>query len=264
MCTNPKTRLLIYRGNFSTKTDTVPCGKCAECRAKLQSEFAALSCLEAKSAGSIGFITLTYNNDSLPFALSSRYMNEPARITCIERGSDWIPGPPDTPFSCHPICKGSFYVCPSLNRVDVQLAIKRYRQDYFRRHGVRCDFRFTFFGEYGERFHRPHYHMLVYGLDRVELDFFCKQWKFGFTDCKYIEHFNADGSDAFAKVSRYVSKYVGKQDFLPDFVRDGFAEKPRKQSSIALGRRDINVEELRNFISPAILTGLIMTRDLKI
>lgn len=263
MCTNPVQRTITYKGNFSRKTVTVPCGKCAECRAKLQSEFAALSCLEAKSAGSIGFITLTYRNTELPIMMSNVYEYvDPSTGDFVREvnsyGYDDFEDAPIEP--CAPELKRSedrfdIYACPSLRRSDVQKAIKRYREDYYRRHGERCDFRFTFFGEYGERQHRPHYHMLVYGLDRVELDYFCKQWTFGFTDCRYIEHFNADGSDAFSKVSRYVSKYVGKQDFLPDFVREGFAERPRKQSSIKLGRRDVDVQELQNFILPETVSG---------
>lgn len=264
MCTNPKTVRHMYRGSSLIRYDVIPCGQCAECRAKAQSEFAALSVLEAESAGSIGFLTLTYNNDSLPFALSTRFENEPAVITAIERGSVWNPGPIDGFFRCSPICKGSFYVCPSLCRSDVQKHIKRFRQDYFRRHGERCDFRFTFFGEYGERFKRPHYHMLVYGLNETEVRRFADLWPFGFTQVSYVTHFNADGSDAFAKVSRYVSKYVGKRDFLPDFVKDGFAEKPRRQSSIRLGVRDINLEELSNFISPATLRDLMFFPDMKL
>lgn len=279
MCTNPIQRTITYKGNFSRKTIVVPCGKCAECRAKLQSEFAALSCLEARSAGSIGFITLTYNNDSVPVQNSyyrefSSIDSDGKTVSCSEvifdgftRGFD-ASGKP-----CEPFYNGKrllngvpvdFYLTPSLRRLDVQLAIKRYRQDYFRRHGERCDFRFCFFGEYGECFRRPHYHMLVYGLDRVELDYLCKQWKFGFTDCRFIEHFNKDGSDAFSKVSRYVSKYVGKKDYLPDFVKAGYAEKPRRQSSISLGRRDIDVESLRNFTLPATLQALTLLRDMKL
>lgn len=263
MCTNPKQHTISYKGNFSKKIVTVPCGKCAECRAKLQSEFAALSCLEAERAGNIGFITLTYDNEHLPMANSwvktyratdsdgNDVVHEEVIADGFTRGFDF---PRD--IQCQPLYLGDkvyngetlpFVVTPSLHRKDVQACIKRFRQDYFRRHGERCDFRFTFFGEYGEESHRPHYHMLVYGLDSVELDYFCKQWKLGFTLCKFIEHFNADGSDAFAKVSRYVSKYVGKQDFLPAFVRAGFAEKPRKQSSIALGTRDFPISKYRNF-----------------
>lgn len=280
MCTNPIQRTITYKGNFSKKTVTVPCGKCDECRAKAQSEFAALSCLEAESAGSIGFITLTYNATNIPMfnswvktyrfkdsdgndVVSKEVLYDGFTRGCIIREQE----------TCHPLFLGKklyqgdllpFFITPSLCRKDVQLCIKRFREDYFRRRGERCDFRFTFFGEYGERFHRPHYHMLVYGLDRTELDYFCKQWKFGFTDCRFIEHFNSDGSDAFVKVSRYVSKYVGKKGYLPDFVLDGFAERPRKQSSICLGRRDVNIAQLRNFISPAILENLSRMRDCRL
>lgn len=244
--------MISYKGNFSKKTITVPCGKCAECRAKLQSEFAALSCLEAEDAGSIGFLTLTYDNDHLPLVVSVLTPGDEVQLRGFARGYDLA-----SREVCRPFFNGFFeedrvileeYITPSLRREDVQLFIKRFRQDYFRRHGERCDFRFTFFGEYGERFKRPHYHMLVYGLDRIELDYLCKQWKFGFTDCNFIEHFNADGSDAFSKVSRYVSKYVGKQDALPDFVKRGYAEKPRRQSSLRLGQRGLDVDRLRNFI----------------
>lgn len=259
MCTNPVQRSITYKGNFSRRTIVVPCGKCAECRAKLQSEFAALSCLEAESAGSIGFLTLTYNNDSLPLSESAVYLH-----TDVDSGESFeevVHLGFSRGFSlsreevCGPFIYGlgenstEFFLCPSLCRVDVQKCIKRYREDYVRRHnGERCDFRFTFFGEYGERYHRPHYHMLIYGLDSIELDYFCKQWHYGFIDCKFITHFNSDGSDAFSMVSRYVSKYVGKKDALPKFVLDGYAEKPRKQSSIAFGRRNLDEDALRNFI----------------
>lgn len=221
----------------------MPCGKCAECRAKSQSEFAALSVLEAESAGSIGFITLTYDNDNLPIALSESDLDG-QRIIGFQRGV----GSGFAKDSVNrPIDKGGFAAVASLYRQDVQKFIKRYRQDYFRRFNKRLDFRFTFFGEYGERYHRPHYHMLVYGLNQSELNRLCSLWKYGFTDSKYITHFNSDGSDAYSKVSRYVSKYVGKRDFLPKFVVDGFAERPRKQSSIRLGVRDIPLDKLRNF-----------------
>ena len=254
MCTNPVQRTITYKGNFSKKTVTVPCGKCAECRAKRQSEFAALSVLEAENGGSIGFITLTYNNDCLPFWLTSwREFERDGKVLTelfccgVERGAVCNLGPNDKDFHCRPINKGTFFLCPSLNRQDVQKLIKRYRQDFFRRKGERLDFRFAFFGEYGERYKRPHYHLIAYGLEKSECQRFCSLWRYGFSDLKFVEHFNSDGSDAFSKVSRYVSKYVGKGDFLPDFVRNGYAEKPRRQSSIRFGQRGLDVETLRNF-----------------
>lgn len=254
--------MITYRGNFSKKIIEVPCGKCAECRAKKQSEFAALSVLEAESAGSIAFITLTYNNDSVPVQNSfyrefSQLDSNLNKVSCSEVLFDgFTRGFEFAGRTCQPVFNGTklfngvpvdSYLTPSLRRLDVQLFIKRYRQDYFRRNGKRLDFRFSFFGEYGEQFKRPHYHMLVYGLDKSECQRLCSLWHYGFYDLKFVEHFNADGSDAFSKVSRYVSKYISKGLFLPDFVRAGYAEKPRRQSSLHFGQRDLNLESLRNF-----------------
>ena len=227
MCTSPVSVTRNFKDG-SSRVDVVPCGKCPECRAKAQSEFAALSVREAESAGKIGFITLTYNDKFLPLWLRSSD-GSCKLLRCSETDFHFE--------KCGPKVSFDSIICPSLCRKDVQSFIKRYRQDFFRREEKRLDFRYTFFGEYGERFRRPHYHMLVFGLEESELRRLLTHWKFGFTDLKFITHFNADGSDAFAKVSRYVSKYVGKRDMLPAFVRNGYAEVPRKQSSIRLGVR---------------------------
>lgn len=267
MCTRP-IQLKKKFADGSSKTYTVPCGKCPECRAKYQSEYAALSVLEANKAGSLSFITLTYDDDHLPmqntFVRVHRVVNTDTgeEIVSLENIFDGFSIGHNFPRDddgtlCKLLYYGQrefdgekldFFTCPSLRRLDVQLCLKRYRQDYFRRHGERLDLRFSGFGEYGEKFHRPHYHLLIYGLSRDEVNRLCSKWPHGFADVDFVDHFNADGSDAFIKVSRYVSKYVSKCDKLPSFVQQGFAEKPRKQSSVRFGRRDLCVEQLRNFI----------------
>lgn len=265
MCTRPiQLEKKLADGSF--RTYTVPCGKCPECRSKYQSEYAALSVLEANKAGSLAFITLTYNDEHLP--MQNTYVR--AHL-CYDVDTGEELSSPENIFDgfsightfpigdnlCRLFYHGQrnfdgemldFFTCPSLRRLDVQLFLKRFRQDYFRRHGERLDLRFSCFGEYGENLHRPHYHMLVYGLSRDEVNRLCAKWSCGFTYVEFVDHFNLDGSDAFLKVSRYVSKYVSKCDLLPSFVQNGFAEKPRKQSSVRFGRRDLAIEHLRNFI----------------
>lgn len=249
MCTRPiQLNKRLLDGSF--RTYTVPCGKCPECRAKYQSEYAALSVLEANSCGSLAFLTLTYNNDWLPVWYFRRVGDTP--LYCgVVRGSSCYPWQIDdwSKIGCcvMPSDNGDA-VCPSLNRDDIKSLMKKYRQDYFRRNGERIDLRFSCFGEYGEKFHRPHYHLVLYGLSRDEVNRLASKWSFGFVDVQYVTRFNSDGSDAFIKVSRYVSKYISKCEFLPDFVKKGYAEPPRKQSSVRLGRRDLCVEQLRNFI----------------
>lgn len=235
MCTSP---ISVYRKRLdgSISENVVPCGRCSECRAKAQSEFAALSVLEANECGSIGFFTLTYRDESVPSMYCILEKGEIVNSN-LARGNY---GEYDTEhYSLH----------LSLCRADVQKVLKRFRQDYFRREGKRLDLRYTLFGEYGERTARPHYHMLFYGVSESDCHRFGKMWldAFGFYDMKYIKHFNSDGSDAFEIVSRYVSKYISKGDFLPAFVKDGKAEKPRRQSSIRLGVRNLDIEKLKNF-----------------
>lgn len=265
MCTSP-IQLEKKFADGSSKVYTVPCGKCPECRAKYQSEYAALSVLEANEAGSLAFITLTYNDDSLPLLDSVVRCTEvvdpcTGEVSLVKSISS------DGLTRCSAVLAGEkvcrpivlrrdvlddgfvdYVSCPSLHRDDVKSFLKKYRQDYFRRYGERLDLRMSCFGEYGERYHRPHYHMIVYGLSRDEVNRLVSKWSYGFTNVQFVDRFNSDGSDAFVKVSRYVSKYISKCEFLPDFVRDGFAEKPRKQSSVRLGRRNLNYEHMRNFI----------------
>lgn len=267
MCTRPiQLEKRLQDGSF--RVYSVPCGKCPECRAKYQSEYAALSVLEANKSGSMAFITLTYDDAHLPMQNSYVRVHRSVDPDTGEEsvsletifdgfsiGHSFLPEKDAN--MCNLFYHGQrnfdgemldFFTCPSLRRLDVQLLLKRYRQDYFRRHNERLDLRFSCFGEYGERFQRPHYHMIVYGLPRDEVNRLCQKWSFGFTNVQYVNRFNTDGSDAFVKVSRYVSKYISKSDFLPSFVQEGFAEKPRKQSSVRLGRRDLAIEHLRNFI----------------
>lgn len=45
---------------------TVPCGKCAECVKDQQNEFVIRTVEEQKKRGTVLFVTLTYNEDSVP------------------------------------------------------------------------------------------------------------------------------------------------------------------------------------------------------
>ena len=49
---------------------------------------------------------------------------------------------------------------PSVNRVDVQLFLKRLREAIRKRFGVKI--KFFLCGEYGGNYHRPHYHMILF------------------------------------------------------------------------------------------------------
>lgn len=204
--------------------------------------------LEAEKRNSLHFITLTYNNKWLPVAWCDKDADSP-RIDALCRGSDcydwqvqnWFEHGCDVELD-----DDGCSVCPTLYREDVKNWFKRFRQ-YCRRNSILVDFSFACFGEYGERRSRPHYHVLVAGLDDSQARLLSSLWKFGFSLCKPIPRFNPDGSDGFALTADYVSKYICKRDKLPEFVKAGYAEAPRRQSSINYGK-DLDFNKLRPFI----------------
>lgn len=265
MCTSP---ISIYRQfkDGSSKEYLVPCGKCAECRSSYQSEFSLKVLLAAEQANSLHFFTLTYNSDSLPLAIS-----QPESIQAPED----VDFPTDDPVitkntivgfvrgryehfhdgshvdfdkRCRPFGDVFGYnICPSLYREDVKNWFKRFRS-YCTRQKLKVSFSYAGFGEYGEARYRPHYHVLVAGLDDSQARTLCRLWDFGYSCLKPIPRFNKDGSDAFQLTSKYVSKYICKRSRLPWFVKDGFSEAPRCQSSVGFGK-NLDIDKLRPFLS---------------
>lgn len=245
MCTRPITLTKTFP-NGKVKQYTVPCGKCPECRVAYQSEFAFMSFLEAEKRGSLHMFTLTYNNSNLPVAISTLTEDLVIKVVGFSRGVKQ-----STPWDkkCCPVVltnNPDYSICPSLYREDVKLWLKKCRS-YCDRHGLSKDFSFTCFGEYGEERKRPHYHLLFAGLAPDQARIFSNLWTNGFSLVKAIPRFNKDGSDAFTLCADYVSKYISKRDRLPDFVKHGFAEIPRRQSSIGFGK-DLDFTKLRPFI----------------
>lgn len=257
MCLHP---IQINRKNPLGKVYSVvvPCGKCEQCRASYQSKFAALSVLECLDHSSVAFVTLTYDQEFLPVAFSKPDLRcddgtivPGDRLIGFQRGrycSDWQLATWKKEGCSPQHVDDGLVVCPSLYREDIKNLFKRYRSA----HPDKIT-RFACFGEYGEQFHRPHYHCLLYGFDNVSAAEFVAKWTFGYTDYKIIPAFNPDGSSGYNAVSSYVSKYIGKGKYLPDFVLAGYAQKPRRQSSQNFGLKyvDSHRADLENFTLPA-------------
>lgn len=126
-----------YSHSFDVRKDfiQVPCGKCAECQRDRAREWSTRIALDVKYYGSednFYFITLTYNDDNIPFTESGY---------------------------------------PTLNIEDYQLFMKRFRKvqkDLYGIDGVR----FYIAGEYGSKTLRPHYHLLVWNCIISDLQMF--------------------------------------------------------------------------------------------
>lgn len=167
----------------------VPCGKCFECLRTKQNEFALRFHREAKKYNSCVFVTLTYNDDTVPiqhnlFSLdcSTGELNYLDSYLYSVRDSAYrsdIVTSSRSALCSYPVSKmGRKYwfeyqpfhdigyddirICAtmSLCRDDVRLWIKRCRIRYMRTFGVSLPkHSYTCVGEYGSRTQRPHYHL---------------------------------------------------------------------------------------------------------
>lgn len=228
MCTSPITITRNYP-LIGTRQYVVPCGKCADCVRKKQSEFNALSLHQALVSGSLYMFTFTYNQYSVPVAISELVDGVP-HIVGFARGCDWLSN------NVLRLDDGSFRSM-SLKREDVKLVLKQFRESCKKKGFPLSDgFKYAVFGEYGEQRGRPHYHGLFFGLSPIQAQELSLLWcsRFGFSHCGPVpgKHLTLD---EIKKVSCYASKYISKgtysrwEHILP------YVEKPRRQSSLNFG-----------------------------
>lgn len=159
----------------------IPCGRCIGCRERYSREWALRCMLEAKQWTHNYFLTLTYNDDNVPFADSDFGLNM------------------------------------TLDKRDVQLFLKRLREYFSRVFGI-DNIRFFCCGEYGPKNMRPHYHMILFNCPIPDLKFVSntpigdalytsscidKLWDKGFItigECNYL-------------TCSYTARYVLKKQF---------------------------------------------------
>lgn len=239
-------------------TQVVPCGKCIQCKMNEQNEYVQ-RCLQAsKDLGQVWFITLTYNNASVPvsYALedpSKMFDDEGELIEDIDFNYDFDEQPIGSSDNVTQIEEddseildlnketGEFvtnYRYLTLDREDIKKWKKRVKINYERRFGRKLQLNYIICGEYGPKTHRPHYHAMFFGLDRDAARMLEEDWNIhhGFTCFKYIPTFSVDGSNQVEKVAKYCSKYCVKINELEDpSVLLQLVQKPRKMTSKGLG-----------------------------
>lgn len=106
----------------------------------------------------------------------------------------------------------------SINKSEVQRFIKRLRK------GLDKKIKYYACGEYGERFQRPHYHLIVFGLGVKDKKYITNCWKKGFVYCGTVTYDSA----------RYVADYVQKK-YLRNYYNGKV--KPFQLCSQGLGLR---------------------------
>lgn len=165
--------------NFDQPIRTsVPCLQCADCQRIMQNEWFFRSFIEFKYYRSIHgacyFVTLTYNDQSLPYFTL----------------------PDGTKQSC-------------FNRLHVRNFIKYIRVWLKRHHYMSEGIKYIICSEYGTQKKRPHYHGLLYfpfHLDSLSFTRLMKTcWKHGFVICS-DEGWEIKSVAGIAYASKYVSK----------------------------------------------------------
>lgn len=194
MCLSPVTidNHSVYRSlDYSFARYSVPCCKCSECRATVQTEWRTRISYEISSlyrrGGVAIFLTFTYSDKCLP------------RFT--QDGQD--------------------FVC--FNHDDVKTFLNRLKVLAYRRFG-KGSYKYFFTSEYGKNTRRPHYHGLFFlapGISWLDFSLLAKQaWTYGFMFPKYDARRSCfvDDKYNYSEIrirslvggAKYVSKYVTK------------------------------------------------------
>lgn len=180
-----------------TKTGVVnaPCGRCLSCCVAKQSALNFLCEKELQKVYSRGlgasFCTLTYNDNNVPYVQA------------------------DKPYM-------------TLQKGDLQKYLKRLR-DYVHRQNL-PEIKFLACGEYGDKFGRPHYHLVFFGLSDALANAFCrKAWKYGQFQC------GALSSGGLRYVLKYMTKSRSDRE-IEQFYDSVGVQKPFIHHSQALGR----------------------------
>ncbi len=135
---------------YPTQTNQghVTCGQCLNCRINRQREWTCRILLESKFYAETSFITLTYDDDTVP-----------------------------------KLVDGNGNISLTLSKSHLEVFIHNLRDRY--RH---MDGRFRFFaaGEYGMDENRPHYHLVIFGMGCQWEDLIRETWDKGFVSMSEI------------------------------------------------------------------------------
>lgn len=209
MCTSPIT-ITVEGKHFGSRAGgiLVPCGKCCECLAKYQNSWLFRMVSEFSVHNCASFLTLTYSNENIPFYLDS-----------------------DT---------GEMYKTVYIKHV--QDCLKRFRINHLRASGEKLEFKYFCTSEYGPRTLRPHYHMLIWGLDVRQLKEFIDDWesRHGFVRARNVKYHRTD----FYKTARYVSKYCSKGVFENPLVKLNCVNKCTKLISKGIGESYLSLNRV--------------------
>jgi len=186
----------------------LPCGKCTGCKLERSRQWAVRLMHEAQLHKKTSFITLTYNDNSLPSRRASSQSLTARRRRPGVRSS--IDRRAHAETRAHEIQEHE-----SLSKGDLQLFTKRLNEEARRQYGKGV--KYYACGEYGERTHRPHYHIAIYGEDFTDDRQFWKNSQSGnplwrsSRLARLWPHGDADIGDLTFESAAYIARYILKK-----------------------------------------------------
>lgn len=188
----------------------VPCGQCYNCKKKRRSEWSLRLEHEYMFSDSAFFITLTYNDASLPnhYYKNVSIKNEEGEVIHRYWKRKWS------------------LEKATLNHRHVQSYIKRLREanNYYikKQLGLKSvkevkkhskPLRYYAVGEYGSKFGRPHYHILLFNMEVANIKPITEAWKNTTTGKPLgFVHIGKVSSASINYVTKYMFKWEDKKE----------------------------------------------------
>ena len=223
---------LKIKNKYTGEWMVVPCRKCDCCKISDANKKALMLQEDFRKHPFGLFVTLTYNNESLPYVIPDskivyRGIFPPSRVGFFEDKFDFSNSvrPSGFRFDC----------CGVLVYRDLQLFLKRLRKS-LSKNGTTKNFKWKFsaVGEYGTRTKRPHFHLLFYGNSDFPEYFrsaIVENWKF----CSWSKlDLDECIKDAIFGIADYLSSYVNSISGCNGFV------PPKTFRQKTLRSKDIN------------------------
>ena len=189
------TSFLQDGSDVSAEKFKIPCGKCIGCRLEYSKNWAVRCMLEAKLHDHNWFLTLTYDDDHVPVVLSDVVDETTGEV--FEN-------------DCFSYCLRKKHISDFLKRL----------RSYFNYHFNVTDIRFFACGEYGDITFRPHYHMILFGPDIPDLEFYKFQNGNSYFTSRIISELWSHGFVIIGDVSfqscSYVARYCTKKTKIVD------------------------------------------------